>query len=67
MDNRIIVDPDIQHGKPVIQGTRVTVARVLGGLAGGMSKQEVMREYEITKEDLEAALAREATDKKKQK
>ncbi len=57
MNDRIVVDPEIQHGKPIIRGTRVPVARVIGGLAGGMSKQEVMREYEISEEDVLAALS----------
>jgi uncharacterized protein (DUF433 family) len=57
VNDRIVVDPEIQHGKPVIRGTRVPVARIIGGLAGGMSKQEVMREYEISEEDVLAALS----------
>ena len=35
MDDRIIIDPDIQHGKPVIKGTRVPVTRIIGGLRVG--------------------------------
>jgi uncharacterized protein (DUF433 family) len=31
MNERIVIDPEIQHGKPVIRGTRVPVARILGG------------------------------------
>lgn len=54
---RIVIDPKIQHGKPVIRGTRVPVARVIAELAGGMDREEVMREYEITAEDIAAALA----------
>lgn len=46
MNDRIIIDPDIQHGKPVIKGTRVPVVRIIGGLAGGMTKEEIIREYE---------------------
>src|SRR3990167_4180137 len=57
MSNRIIIDPEIQHGKPVIRGTRVPVARIVGGLAGGMSKEDVIREYAITEEDVLAALS----------
>jgi uncharacterized protein (DUF433 family) len=53
---RIIIDPDIQHGKPVIRGTRVPVTRIIGGFAGGMTRQEIMREYEVTAEDINAAL-----------
>ncbi len=56
MNDRVIIDPDIQHGKPVIKGTRVPVARIIGGLAGGMTKEEVTREYEISEEDICAAL-----------
>jgi uncharacterized protein (DUF433 family) len=56
MNDRIVIDPQIQHGKPVIQGTRVPVARIVGGLAGGMTKEEVMREYEVSEEDVLAAL-----------
>ncbi len=54
---RIIIDPRIQHGKPVIRGTRVPVARIIAELAGGMIREEVMREYEISAEDVSAALA----------
>ena len=57
MNDRVIIDPEIQHGKPVIRGTRVPVARIVGGLAGGMTKEEVMREYEVTEEDVRAALS----------
>jgi uncharacterized protein (DUF433 family) len=53
---RIVIDPTIQHGKPVIQGTRVPVVRILGGLAGGMSLEEVCQEYGVSREDLHAAL-----------
>lgn len=56
MNDRIVIDPDIQHGKPVIRGTRVPVARIIGGLAGGMTRQEVMREYEVSEQDIRAAL-----------
>jgi len=54
---RIVIDPRIQHGKPVLRGTRIPVARVISGLAGGMTDEEVMREYGITREDVAAALA----------
>jgi uncharacterized protein (DUF433 family) len=56
MPERIVIDPEIQQGKPVIRGTRVPVARIVGGLAGGMTMEEVIREYEISKEDVFAAL-----------
>lgn len=56
MEHRIVIDNNIQHGKPVIAGTRVPVARVLGSLASGMSVEEVMEEYGLTAEDIQAAL-----------
>jgi len=56
MNERIVLDPEVQHGKPVIRDTRVPVARVLGGLAGGMSVEEVCREYDLTPEDVRAAI-----------
>ncbi|MCL4499996.1 MAG: DUF433 domain-containing protein [Chloroflexi bacterium] len=57
MDDRIVIDAEVQHGKPVIRGSRVPVARVVGGLAGGMTEQELASEYDITIEDIRAALA----------
>jgi uncharacterized protein (DUF433 family) len=56
MDDRIVIDPKVCHGKPVIRGTRTPVALVVGGLAGGMSFEDVQREYDLTIEDVRAAL-----------
>jgi len=56
MNDRIIIDPDIQHGQPVIKGTRVPVARIIGGLAGGMTKEEIIQEYQVSEQDIRAAL-----------
>jgi uncharacterized protein (DUF433 family) len=56
MKSRIVMDPKIQHGKPVIRGTRVTVARIVGGMAGGMTADEIRREYGIGDADIRAAL-----------
>ena len=56
MNERISIDPAIQHGKPVIRGTRVPVTRIVGGLAGGMTFEEVEREYCVTADDIRAAL-----------
>ncbi|HHL39700.1 MAG TPA: DUF433 domain-containing protein [Deltaproteobacteria bacterium] len=53
---RIEADEKVRFGKPVIKGTRVPVDLVLGKLAGGMTYEEVMAEYDITKEDILAAL-----------
>jgi uncharacterized protein (DUF433 family) len=52
----ITVDEQVRFGKPVIKGTRVPVDLVLGKLAGGMTYEEVMAEYELTRADILAAL-----------
>ena len=56
MEDRIVLDPKVCHGRPVIRGTRKPVAVVVGGLAGGMSFEEMQREYDLTIEDVRAAL-----------
>jgi uncharacterized protein (DUF433 family) len=56
MNERIVIDPKVCHGKPVIRGTRLPVAIVVGSLAGGMTFDEVQSEYGITSDDIRAAL-----------
>lgn len=56
MDDRIVIDPNVCHGKPVIRGTRTPVALIVGSLAGGMGFDEVAREYGLTLDDIRAAL-----------
>lgn len=56
MPDRINIDPLICHGKPVIRGTRMPVAKVVGSVAGGMSFEEIEQEYDLTREDIRAAL-----------
>lgn len=53
---KIVIDEDIRHGKPVIKSTRVPIDIILGSLAGGMSYQEVCEDYEITEDDIRAAI-----------
>ena len=57
MNDRIVIDPKICHGKPVIRGTRTPVAIVVGSLAGGDTFETIQREYDITADDIRAALA----------
>ena len=54
--DRIVVDPAIVHGQPVVRGTRVPVAIVVGSLAGGMTYEEVEAEYGVTRDDILACL-----------
>lgn len=58
---RIVVEPSVRSGKPVIAGTRVPVELIVAKLAGGMSPEEVAREYELSAEDVRAALSYAAT------
>jgi len=58
MNNRIEVNPDICHGKPVIRGTRIMVRNILGALAGGDSIKDILQNYpELTLADIKAAIA----------
>lgn len=55
---RIVVDPQVMLGKPVIQGTRITVGIVLEKLAAGIPIDEILGEYpSLTRQDVFAALA----------
>ena len=54
--SRIVIDDKIHFGKPVIKGTRVPVELVIAKLAGGMTFEEIQKEYRITRNDLLAAL-----------
>lgn len=55
-EGRIVIDPEVRHGKPVIKNTRVPVDIILGSLAGGMKIEEVAEEYGIKREDVLAAI-----------
>lgn len=55
-ENRIVLDPSICHGRPIIRGTRIPVTIIVGSLAGGMTFDEIQREYDLTPEDIRAAL-----------
>ena len=57
IEDRISIDPRVCHGKPVIRGTRVPVAIIVGSLAGGMSFEDIEAEYDVVREDIQAALA----------
>jgi len=56
MHDRIVFDPNVCHGKAIIRGTRVPVARIIGYLAGGMSYEDAERDFDLTMEDIRAAL-----------
>jgi uncharacterized protein (DUF433 family) len=57
MNDRIVIDPQICSGKPVINGTRIMVKNILGMIAGGYTVERVVQVYpELTCEDVSAAL-----------
>ena len=54
---RISSDPAVMMGKPCIKGTRITVYDILEYLAGGMSEDDVLRDFKgLAREDIRAAL-----------
>ena len=55
---RIVVDPEILVGKPIVKGTRISVEFVVDLLARGWTTAEVLEEYDHLKpEDIRACLA----------
>jgi uncharacterized protein (DUF433 family) len=55
---RISVNPAIRSGKPCIKGTRITVYDLLEYLAGGMTEEDILRDFpDLTRDDIRAALA----------
>ncbi|WP_055074968.1 DUF433 domain-containing protein [Pseudanabaena sp. 'Roaring Creek'] len=57
LHDSITIDTEIQHGKPVLKGTRIPIAIIIGSLAGGMSYEEVMQEYAVTQQQILTSLA----------
>ncbi len=53
---RIVIDPKIMHGKPIIKGTRVPIDVILGSLVGGMTYEEIEKEYGVKKDDIIASI-----------
>ncbi|HEV7505636.1 MAG TPA: DUF433 domain-containing protein [Thermoanaerobaculia bacterium] len=55
--DRIVIDPEICHGKPAIRGLRYPVETILELLSSGMSTEEILADYEdLEREDVLAAL-----------
>jgi uncharacterized protein (DUF433 family) len=60
MDYRkfITIDPAVRSGKPCIRGMRITVTDVLEYLAGGMSEDDILKDFPyLTRDDIRACLA----------
>jgi uncharacterized protein (DUF433 family) len=55
---RIVIDPKVMVGKPVIRGTRLTVEHILKELANGLTLRELLDAYpRLTADDIRAAYA----------
>lgn len=55
---RIVSDPEIMFGQPIIKGTRLTVEHILRSLAAGWTLDDLLQEHpRLTKEDVRAANA----------
>ena len=55
---RIVSDPEIMGGKPVVAGTRITVEHILEKLAAGQTVEQLLDAHpRLTKEAVQAALA----------
>jgi uncharacterized protein (DUF433 family) len=56
-DSRIVLDPEVLAGKPVIRGTRISVEFVLELMAAGWSVEDILGNYpHLRPEDLAACL-----------
>ena len=58
LSERIVVDPGILAGKPVIRGTRLAIEFILELLAAGQSESDILANYPgLTREDILACLS----------
>jgi len=56
-EKRIVVNPKIMVGKPIIKGTRITVEFILRLMAQGMTEKEILENYtHLKKQDIKAVL-----------
>ena len=55
---RVTFDPAVMGGRPCIRGLRVTVGTIIGLLASGHSREEILKLYPyLEPEDIDEALA----------
>jgi uncharacterized protein (DUF433 family) len=55
---RIVIDPEILVGKPVVRGTRLSVEFIIDLMAQGWPETEILRNYPgLGEEDIHACLA----------
>ena len=57
MVERIVIDPEICHGKPTIRGTRIMVENILSLVEGGYNITKIVEYYpELSEEDVKSAI-----------
>ena len=54
--NRIVINPKVMVGKPVIRGTRVAVYEIVRRVAQGWTFEKIAEDLDITNDDIKAAL-----------
>lgn len=55
---RIVSNPQILGGKPIIDGTRISVELILERLGSGMTTQDILKDYpHLTSNQIETAIA----------
>ncbi len=55
--DRIVINPQVMLGKPIIKGTRIPVELIVKLVANGATEKEIMKDYpHLHKKDIKAAL-----------
>ncbi len=58
VSERIVIDPEVCSGRPIVTGTRVRVVDVLNGLAAGDTIEEIVADFPyLSREDVLACIA----------
>lgn len=52
---KIISHPDLREGEPCIKGTRIPISMIIGSMAQGLTRDEILKEYpQLTNDDISA-------------
>lgn len=54
--DRIVMNPQVCHGKPCIKGTRVMVSVILANLAEGEAVESIVAAYHVAEDDIRATM-----------
>ena len=57
IEQRIVLDPAVLAGKPIVRGTRLSVEFIIGLMADGWNEPDILANYPgLTREDIAACL-----------